>query len=88
MILTEVRDYLKQQGQAPLRDLALTFGMEQEAMRAVLDHWMRKGRVEKLPQGTACGGGCSSCAPQTVEIYRWCGKALPVAMFRLESVQR
>ncbi len=73
MILTELRDYLKQQGQAPLRDMAINFNMDQEALRPLLEQWMAKGRVEKLPSGTACHGGCSSCAPQTVEIYRWIG---------------
>ncbi len=71
MILTEVRDYLKSCGQAPLRDMALRFGMEQDALRPLLEHWVNKGKVEKLPSGTTCGGGCSSCAPQEIEMYRW-----------------
>ncbi|MDQ1362211.1 MAG: putative ferrous iron transport protein [Pseudomonadota bacterium] len=71
MILTDVRDYLKSHGQAPLRDMALAFGMDQEALRPLLDYWATRGKVIKLPPGTACGGSCSACAPQTIEIYRW-----------------
>jgi hypothetical protein len=71
MILTEVRDYLKNRGQAPLRDMALSFGMDEAALRPLLDQWIAKGKVKKLPSGTTCGGGCSSCAPQTIEIYQW-----------------
>jgi hypothetical protein len=71
MILTDVRDYLKQHGQAPLRDMALVFGMEQDTLRPLIEQWIAKGKVTKLPQGTACGGGCSSCAPQDIEIYQW-----------------
>ena len=71
MILTDVRDYLKKHGQVPLRDMALTFGMDQEALRPLIEQWIAKGKVKKLPQGTTCGGGCSSCAPQTIEIYQW-----------------
>jgi len=71
MILTEVRDYLKQRRQAPLRDMALEFGMEQDALRPIIEQWIAKGKVEKLPEGSACGGGCNSCAPQTIELYRW-----------------
>jgi len=71
MILTQVRDYLKQQGQAPLRDMALTFNMDQQALKPLIEHLIDKGKVEKLPQGTGCQGGCTACAPQTVEIYRW-----------------
>lgn len=71
MILTQVRDYLKTRGQAPLRDMALEFGMEQDALRPIIEQWIAKGKVEKLPEGTACGGGCNSCAPQTIELYQW-----------------
>ncbi|MDH5484256.1 MAG: FeoC-like transcriptional regulator [Gammaproteobacteria bacterium] len=71
MILTQLRDYLKTKGQAPLRDMALHFNMQADALRPMIEHWIEKGKVEKLPAGTQCGGGCSSCAPQTIEIYRW-----------------
>lgn len=73
MILTQVRDYLKQKGQAPLRDMALEFGMDQEALRPIIEQWIDKGKVRKLPQGTACGGGCNSCMPETIELYEWVG---------------
>lgn len=71
MILTQVRDYLKQKGQTPLRDMALEFGMDQEALRPIIEQWVEKGKVVKLPQGTSCGGGCNSCAPETIELYQW-----------------
>jgi len=71
MILIQVRDYLRAHGQAPLRDMALTFNMQPQALKSLLEHWINKGRVEKLPAGSACRGGCSACAPETVEIYRW-----------------
>lgn len=71
MILTQVRDYLRQKGQAPLRDMALEFAMDQDALRPIIEQWISKGKVKKLPLGTNCGGGCSSCAPETIEIYQW-----------------
>ena len=71
MILTQVRDYLKQKGQAPLRDMALEFGMDQDALRPILEQWIAKGKIAKLPQGTSCGGGCNSCAPEAIELYQW-----------------
>jgi len=71
MILTEIRDYLKLKGQAPLRDMALEFGMDQDALRPILKQWIAKGKIEKLPQGTSCSGGCHSCEPDTIELYRW-----------------
>lgn len=74
MILTEVRDYIRARGQVALRDLVLRFDMEEQAMRGVLEHWERKGKLEKLPSGTTCSG-CTDCAPEAVEIYRWTGDA-------------
>jgi len=71
MILTQVRDYLKQRGQAPLRDMALEFNMDQEALRPIVEQWIAKGKLEKLPEGSACGDGCNSCEPQTIELYQW-----------------
>ena len=73
MILTEVRDYLRSNQQASLRDMALEFSMDQEALRPLLDQLISKGKAEKLPEGTTCGGGCHSCAPETIEIYQWIG---------------
>jgi len=71
MILTEIRDYLRAQNQASLRDMALQFSMEQDALRPILEQWIEKGKVIKLPEGTACGGGCNSCEPETIEIFQW-----------------
>ena len=71
MILTEIRDYLKTKGQAPLRDMALEFKMEQDALRPILEQWINKGKITKLPQGTTCGGGCHSCEPEAIELYQW-----------------
>ena len=73
MILTQIRDYLKQQGQAPLRDMAITFDMDPDALRPLLAHWISKGRIRKLPAGSPCPGGCSACLPDSVEIYQWLG---------------
>jgi len=71
MILTEIRDYLRTHNQVSLRDMALQFSMEQDALRPILEQWIVKGKIIKLPQGTACGGGCNSCEPETIEIFQW-----------------
>ena len=71
MILTEIRDYLKVKKQAPLRDMALEFNIEQDALRPILEQWVNKGKITKLPQGTTCGGGCHSCEPEVIELYQW-----------------
>ena len=54
-------------GQALVQELDAT----PEALREMLSVLERKGRVQKLPSGTACGGGCNKCSPSDVEIYEW-----------------
>ncbi len=70
MILSELRDYLKTNGRAALLDMAHRFDTDPDALRGMLDKWVAKGRVVKLPQGTECGG-CCKCDPATTEIYEW-----------------
>jgi hypothetical protein len=71
MILSELRDYLKANRRAALIDMAHRFDTDPEALRGMLEKWVTKGRVVKLPQGTACSGGCCKCDPATTEIYEW-----------------
>lgn len=71
MILSRVSDYLKTHHRAALTDMAIGLGATPDALRDMLAVLERKGRVRKLPTGTACGGGCMKCAPETVELYEW-----------------
>nr|VFK32980.1 MAG: FeoC like transcriptional regulator [Candidatus Kentron sp. MB]VFK35712.1 MAG: FeoC like transcriptional regulator [Candidatus Kentron sp. MB]VFK77451.1 MAG: FeoC like transcriptional regulator [Candidatus Kentron sp. MB] len=74
-MLSELREYLRSHGQAAIIDMAYHFDREPDAIRGMLEHWIRKGRVRKLPQGTACNSNsnCHKCMPETVEIYEWIG---------------
>jgi len=47
MILAEIKRYLRQHGQAPLQDIALHCDAEPDAVRGMLEQWIRKGKVEK-----------------------------------------
>ena len=69
MIITRVTDYLKERRRASLTDMAHELETTPEALRDMLRILERKGRVRRLPSGTACGGGCSKCSPETIEIY-------------------
>lgn len=73
MILSELRDYMKTHGRVALMDMANRFDTEPEALRGMLDKWVAKGKVEKLPQDGECGKGCCSCDSATAEIYEWKG---------------
>jgi hypothetical protein len=71
MILSQVRDYLKQRGQCTLSDIALHFDTDANAVRGMLDIWIKKGKVEKRSATASCGTSCQSCDPAATEVYVW-----------------
>jgi putative ferrous iron transport protein C len=73
MILSDIRSYLRQHGRAAVQDLAVHFHSDADAIRGMLGEWEKRGKVRRLPSGTACAGGCNKCDPASVEIYEWCG---------------
>lgn len=75
---SEVKRYLQARGMAPMSDLVNRFGCDAEAMRGVLDFWIRKGRVRQLQStGRGCGSACGGCTqgncatPALSAVYQW-----------------
>ena len=77
MILSQIRDYLKQRGQCTLSDIALHFDTDADAVRGMLDIWIRKGKVEKRSATASCGSSCQSCDPAATEVYYWVEPSKP-----------
>lgn len=73
MILSDIKEYFSNHGMASLTDLSVHFGVEPDAMRGMLDRWIRKGKLSKLPQGASCPKCCEACNSDTLEIYEWLG---------------
>lgn len=71
MILSDLRDYLRQREQASLQDMALHFDADPEALKGMLEHWIRKGKVTRQTAKASCGDSCTQCDPASVEIYVW-----------------
>jgi predicted ArsR family transcriptional regulator len=72
MILSEIKRYLMEHKQATLGDLANRFDTDPEAMRGMLEQWIRKGRVLKSELQASCNKSCSKCCDDsTMEIYKW-----------------
>ncbi len=71
MILSDVRNYIRQRGQASLSDVALHFDSDPEAVRTMLDVWVRKGKVSRGIATNSCGSSCRQCDSATVELYFW-----------------
>jgi len=71
MILSGIKRYFSQQPVASLADLSVHFGVEPDAMRGMLEQWIRKGKLRKLPQGTPCPSCCEACKSESLELYKW-----------------
>ena len=71
MIVSRVSDYLHQHRRVSLLDLSLGLDTDAQALRAMLAVLERKGRVRRLPAGTSCGGGCTRCKPESIELFEW-----------------
>lgn len=71
MILSDIKRYLQERKQATLNDIALHLDVDPEAVRGMLDQWIRKGKVIRTELG-ACSNGCASCGCDAdKEIYHW-----------------
>ena len=81
MILSDIKNYLQQRGQASLGDIALHFKSDPEAVRGMLDVWIRKGNVIKQSSKSYCGSRCKQCDPATTEIYILTRKDIHVNLF-------
>jgi hypothetical protein len=77
MILSDIKRYLRERGQASLQDIALHFDADPEAVRGMLEQWIRKDKVERRMLGEACGSGCTKCDPTGVEFYIWVDQEKP-----------
>ena len=71
MILSDIKQYLQQRGQASLGDIAIHFDSSPDAVRGMLDIWIRKGKVRKRMANSACGDSCNQCDSSSTEIYLW-----------------
>jgi hypothetical protein len=71
MLLVDLRNYIATRGRVSMRDLSLHFQIEPEAVRGMLEHWIRKGKVSRDAACPPCGSGCCNCATDLTEFYLW-----------------
>jgi hypothetical protein len=76
-MLMELKSYLERHRQATIADLSHHFRVAPDALRGMLEHWIRKGAVVRHDFAPTCASGCASghcgsCATSgTFEIYEW-----------------
>ena len=70
MILTDLRNYIKENHPISLNQLAVHFDMDAESLLPLLEHWEHKGVIQKKVSATSCSG-CSGCKHDLPIIYDW-----------------
>jgi len=71
MILTEVKNYVRERGQVSLGEVALHFDVDPDTARGWLDFWQRKGRLRRLDADAVCGSSCSCSQKPGQTLYQW-----------------
>ena len=71
MILSAIRDFLRMHGQASLADIARQVNADPEAVRAMVEVWVKKGQATRLLMSNKCGTHCRQCDSAQMEIYIW-----------------
>ncbi len=78
MILSDIQKYIEKQGQASLADIVLHFDAEPEAVRGMLNIWIRKGKILQQKATPSCGSSCSECDTTSTEIYISVSNGIPL----------
>ncbi len=78
MILSEIKKYIQQRGQASLEDIALHFDTEADAVREMLKIWIHKGKITQQISSASCGSSCTQCDSASTEIYVWTNNQISV----------
>jgi len=71
MILKELKNYVQSNKQVSLTDIAIHFDAEPEAVKGMLDFWIRKGKIKHYSSADVCGSSCSCSQKDSNDLYEW-----------------
>lgn len=68
-MLLDIKTYLQQHHRADLKDIALHLNAQPDAVRSMMQHWIKKKKVRAL--SLSCPSAqCSKCTSSS-EMYEW-----------------
>jgi putative ferrous iron transport protein C len=70
-MMADLKAYLSSHGRAPMAELVNHLHADPDAIRGMLDLYIRKGRVKRLESELGDCGGCAKCDAFQLEIYEW-----------------
>ncbi|MGI0495539.1 FeoC-like transcriptional regulator [Alkalinema pantanalense CENA528] len=69
MLLQELQTYLRTHHHSSLQEMSQHSQSDADALRGMLDHLIRKGRVQKSVRQSC--NQCHCCPPESLEMYTW-----------------
>ena len=72
-MLLDIKKFMQEKYVANLEQIATHIHQDPDLTRELIQHWIRKGRVEKLGSPAGCGTRCQQCKPKYAEVYKWIG---------------
>jgi hypothetical protein len=76
MLLSDIKQYLKNQPRQTLLELSRQFQVEADVMREMLAILVRKGQVSRCTKTPNCGTKCNQCTVLVTETYEWSGEKI------------
>lgn len=71
MILKELKEYVQSRQQVSLTEIVVHFDVDPEAVKGMLDFWIRKGKITHHSSDLVCGGSCSCSQKSDNDVYEW-----------------
>lgn len=70
-MLLELRDFIRREKLASTQQMARALQVDEDALKPMLEFWLRKGLIKKCQEQAACGRRCSSCKipPDYYQLY-------------------
>jgi len=71
MILSDIGHYVQEHRQVTLSQISLHFNAQPDAVRGMLETWIKKGKISRQMATASCGETCQQCDAVHTEIYSW-----------------
>lgn len=71
MILSDIGRYVQEHHQVSLKQIAVHFNAQPDAVRGMLEIWVNKGKISRQMATASCGSTCQQCDTGNTEIYVW-----------------
>jgi hypothetical protein len=71
-MLLQIREFIQRAQVVSTQQLAREFSMDEDALQAILEIWVKKKVIELCPQNITCQSSCMRCKPRAPMYYRAC----------------